>query len=270
LLGIDMARIYTDGQIEESVQKYISGIPAEVIARQIGASGSAVIKWLEKRNIPKRSKSVTFRKYHCNHNYFNEPMDEEHAYWIGFLMADGYICLRKKPSGPYVSLTAALRDKKHLEKFLFSLNSNHPILDMTYKGTCRIEICSGELVTALAGFNVINNKGKTEVPTPSIPKEYRRHFYRGLVDGDGWLYYNRWSGWTVGLCGRRTTMQDYCNWLHEEIGVRGEETVKPHHAIFEARYTGARQVRRIVGMLYSNCTIFLDRKMDLAQKIIHR
>ena len=48
------------------------------------------------------------RKYPIDKEYFSKIDDEHKAYWIGFLMADGY------NSGKYIRID--IQDKGHLEK----------------------------------------------------------------------------------------------------------------------------------------------------------
>src|SRR5271166_7037406 len=57
-----------------------------------------------------------------NHSIFETIDSEEKAYWLGFLLADGSIQVRKNVQ-KIVKLALAIEDKEHLEKFKKFVNS---------------------------------------------------------------------------------------------------------------------------------------------------
>ena len=124
------------------------------------------------------------RKYIFNENYFEDINTEEQAYWLGFLAADGRINRRT------LKINLNIRDKKHLEKFATTLNSNLIVKEIpgtSYgEGTAMasLEINSIKMVADLAKYGVIPNKSLILKP-PILPPELERHWIRGYLDGDG-------------------------------------------------------------------------------------
>jgi len=63
-------------------------------------------------------------KYKINDSVFSVIDNNEKAYWIGFLAADGYVDYKTNRIG----LKLKLGDIKHLEKFKTFLNFSGPIV----------------------------------------------------------------------------------------------------------------------------------------------
>ena len=65
------------------------------------------------------------RKYKVNESYF-DILNDNSAYWLGFLYADGYVRMKDGRSGE-LKLKLKDTDKNHIEKFLSEIESNHSI-----------------------------------------------------------------------------------------------------------------------------------------------
>lgn len=53
-------------------------------------------------------------RYNYNKNAFNEIKTEEDAYWLGFLLADGYIS--GENDKPFIQIKLGVKDYSQLEK----------------------------------------------------------------------------------------------------------------------------------------------------------
>ena len=92
-----------------------------------------------------------------------------------------------------------------------------------------------------------------------------RHFWRGIVDGDGHL------GITNGkprftLVGRKNIIASFLKFAKKNLPTL-EADISNHGSIYAAQSTG-RPAQAIMKLLYHNSKIHLDRKKDLAEKII--
>jgi len=176
-----MNRKLSDSQIEQIVQRYTSGERVASLARSFGVSEAAISRWLKKKGIYRRG---TNRKYSVTESYFDRIDTEEKAYWLGFLTADGHV-------GEYdIVLALSTKDREHLEKFKAALKAEHPIVEVTSqygKPISRIGICSRRMAAALRKHGLESNKTFTIEPCPNVPAELERHYWRGAVDGDGWI-----------------------------------------------------------------------------------
>jgi hypothetical protein len=66
------------------------------------------------------------KKYSLLDSIF-DTVTEQSAYWMGMLMADGWI-FKEKTGNPRIAITLAEKDYAHLVKFSRFLKSTYPIL----------------------------------------------------------------------------------------------------------------------------------------------
>lgn len=120
------------------------------------------------------------RIHNVNHDFFKK-WSPNMAYILGFTCADGCVYER--------SLSWELSNKVEsekilLEKFSKELGSTYEVEEKTK--SFRLRINSFSMVNDIIAMGITQNKSKT-IKFPFVPKEYLRHFIRGLLDGDGWI-----------------------------------------------------------------------------------
>lgn len=212
-------------------------------------------------------------KYTCDETVF-DVITEESAYWIGFLMADGYISKPKEGKGnPTLALKLQSGDLKHIYKFRYFLKSDHPITDDNQGLAKRIRINSKQISESLSNYGIVNKKSL-------IAKvkllELDRDFWRGVVDGDGTIGIREKITWY------KTTPHKY---IYPYFILIGSEKLMIQFKLFAEYYLVNLNVIKIrnknlyrvgcVGkpaeiltdLLYSNSNIYLDRKMKIAECI---
>lgn len=136
------------------------------------------------------SVSCKSRKYIVNETFFEIIDNEIKAYWLGFLMGDGY------QNGSEVILHLSEKDIEHLHHFKNHINSNHPIKHDKNK-TITLRIGSKKICKSLTKLGCIQAKTFCAI-FPFMQKQLQRHFIRGLFDADGCIYVDknwrcRWS-----------------------------------------------------------------------------
>jgi hypothetical protein len=199
----------------------------------------------------------------------------EACYWIGMLLADGNLSDPAEGS-PVVKLSLSGEDGAHvwaLQRFLGS--GSRPKIFPARRRPGRgdeqeatvLAVRSWRLAVALADYGVAPRKSLTATPHPCLTAS--RDFWRGVVDGDGW----------VSVIGRPTG-QD----LDAEVGIVGSfETVRPFAAFCASCYPTEAGPRRcgsiwrcrvrgraafeVVSLLYKGCTVALPRKHSTALRI---
>jgi intein/homing endonuclease len=172
------------------------GINNSIIINKYNIAVGTIYKILKRNG---REHLIPNKKYQVNENYFEKIDNEEKAYWLGFLYADGNVRLINGRSGQ-LKLKLKQSDKKHIEKFNECLNSNYPINDgmeivksndREYK--CHfsvVNIYNTKLVKDLFNIGCMNNKTyKLKFPT-FLDNTLIRHFIRGYFDGDGCIHKN--------------------------------------------------------------------------------
>jgi len=256
-------------EVEEICRLYKEKVPLMEVASITQHSSNGCRRVLEGCGIEVRDNA---REYTVDEHYFDVIDTEDKAYWLGFLGADGCVL------GDLLStkLNLQIRDVKHVEKFRDCLGSNHPIkeydsvcsLSVKNKGKvhrqARISIYSKILASRLNDLGVTPGKSFTVKPCTDIPENLMRHFWRGAVDGDGWLCVG--TNKSTGLCGSRFMTYGYLDFI-KKSGVETKANVRPQFNIFYISFGGRLLTKKVLDLLYKDATMYLDRKMENYRKL---
>jgi hypothetical protein len=112
--------------------------------------------------------------------------NKEHAYILGLLWSDGSLCKNRNQ----INLTIKESDFKEIKHYFkeWSISKkNDNCVSVTKTNEC------------VADFLRNNDYDKKSIKSPTkilklIPEEFRGHFFRGLIDGDGCFYINEKNG----------------------------------------------------------------------------
>lgn len=253
-----MAQNLTEDQISEIIVRYSNGEIAKTISESMGISQSAVYSNLKKRGIPRRPARAALLP--LNHSKFDE-LTEESLYWAGFIAADGSIGYYD--GAPSIRIGLSSRDRDHLVKFRDFLESGHTIGDYVANtsygkvNVTRFSVRSNRLADRLTELGV---KG----PLLSDELTDSRHFWRGVVDGDGSISNNPEKAY-IELCGHGYTMHPYRDFLLTHLGI--DTKVEAMHSIYRVR-RGWASAYKVIDYLYRDNNISLDRKQALADKTL--
>jgi len=246
-------------KLAEAIRLYESGKSVWEIGAAIGFRGQLVWRKLKEAGVVMRSNSDSVRVQTVIENAFSAA-GEHRDYWAGFMMADG--CVQKRSSNGFtISLGLAECDLGHIEKFKAFVCPDAPIeyREISTGNSCSVRFRSKKVADDLAGLGITPRKSLTA--KASTEMEMSRHFWRGVVDGDGWLSRPD-ANFVIGLCGSRCILGQFtafCGGLLEGHN----PTVAPSKTIFRTSIYG-RQAQIIIRELYHGCAIALDRKMEMA------
>lgn len=219
--------------------------------------------------------------YSVNHSFFSE-INEQSMYWAGFIASDGNIAKDK----PRITLALKSSDKNHLEKFKKNINFDGPIIDITSKDTrnnfksetyykSQIRFTSKQMVYDLkSNFNITPFKSKI-LKFPDHLKDHPlvNHFIRGLIDGDGGIYYKFVPGrnenvCNVFLCGTEDIVRSVENIFTNKLNTNGTYYLSKNN-LSNIVYRNLNYVQNIIKYIYNNCSVCLDRKKDVANFILN-
>jgi len=238
---------------EAIVQKYQNGMSARQLGFEYGVADVTITGFLKRRGVFIRNRGNARRTNQIREDIF-DTITEESAYWIGFLLADGNIHHPPKRS-KQLNLGLAVKDWEHLEKFKKFVGSDKPLY--YNKNGVFLSIYSNRIVEKLAEYGIVPRKSKTAKVPESLKNN--RHFWRGMVDGDGWI-----SPKNFGLCGTIDVVQCFRVFI-ENLGLILDMTI-PRIAIlrktdccYECRYAG-QYIYLLLKHLYQSGDIWLDRK----------
>lgn len=226
----------------------------------------------KKYGLPIRNNREKNKKYTCNKNYFQNIDIPEKAYWLGFIYADGYI--GKNNGSERFGISLSVEDINHLYKFKESIGSTHPI--NTYKASngykigteyCRIIITEEKLVTDLIRQGCVHHKTNILKP-PILPKELRKHWIRGFLDGDGSIIVHKTQyvdSYSIGF----TSTDEVLNWIMDELiedGILEKRypLTKRHEGqtVSSISFGGNYLVKKFCDYIYNDATICLQRKYE--------
>ncbi len=246
----------------EMIRLYQAGLTMKAAAERAGYSEGACFSALRRNGIPSRLRGDGRRRYHLDQSFFDRIDSEEKAYWLGFFTADGGIVRRS------LVLHLQAGDAGHLEKFRVALAANYPITSVEDRGRryARLVLYSRRLTQALECLGIAQNKSLNVRPCINLPALYMPDYWRGVVDGDGWISPHGPRHWEVGLSGSYALVSGFQSFLLGHIQSRARPSA--HKRIWTICFGGIDLPRRILHVLYKSAHIYLDRKMALARQVL--
>ena len=233
----------------------------EKIGEMLGISGSTVSNVLKRNNIHMKTSGEQQRKYYVNESAFTfPPVTEEQFYWLGFLLADATV------QKGWFNIKLQAQDEGHLIKFRDFIGSDQRITrgEGERRGKihpyCRIQINSAKIVNDLKEYGIIENKMYISYVVEALKRN--RHFWRGLIDGDGSLFKRSMGGWSLALTGSKDVVESF----REFVSFFTDSCPKINCAdrTYSVYYGGTALVKPLADLFYTNSIIHLDRKKNLA------
>ncbi|MGO8949289.1 MAG: LAGLIDADG family homing endonuclease [Ktedonobacterales bacterium] len=261
----EIFRKLTPLQVAEIIALYQQGLPASQIVRHNVIHDQTVYNILERHGIQRRSASEAALTYSRNEHAFDVIDNEEAAYWLGFIAADGNV------SNGRLRIGLSTKDADHLRKLAAWLSPDRPFytgMNNLGRPVSTLEIGSQHLVETLATYGIVARKTYVMKCLPTVAPLLMRHFLRGYVDADGYISLRIKGGARFGVVSfNREIVEEIQNWLMQELGVSRISLVHSGVAWHYRQY-GSEQVRKIVSYLYNEAMVYLDRKYQLAYRIL--
>ena len=205
-----------------------------------------------------------------NLNAFDD-YSEQACYWAGFLAADGNVDSKNR-----IRLMLKYDDIGHLEKFRDFLKSTHTISTNTEKYyRCSFEFTSAYMCEILSfNYGIIPNKtDKLKFPS-HIPNKYLAHYIRGYFDGDGSICesFSNKNSTTASIyatfcSGSREFSNSLFNYLKTVLQLGGSIQEFETSTKWQLKYN-TNDAKTLIEFLYGDCTVYLDRKFALYQRLI--
>lgn len=222
------------------------------------------------------------RKYQVNDNFFNSIDNQDKAWLLGLLYADGCVY-----DDGVIKIDLTVSDRELLEKIKKLIDceyeikqygegkkkftTNNKIYDC--KDMCRLSWRSKQMKEDLEKLGCCHNKTYIlKFPTEEIiPNEFIKDFIRGYMDGDGGISYwipnknTNWKKFQLYFCG---TTEMICGIA--EIFKRKFNCCPSISARYEDRNNNNKQfnicgnkvVLKILNWLYSDANMYMQRKYE--------
>lgn len=235
------------------IKSNFNNLSQREIARRLNLGKTTVNRWAKEIGLK-------FKKHTANEGFFDE-FNKINSYILGFIYADGNIAWNPQKGYYSITITASEKDKDHLENIRNILSSTKPLLYSPKTKSYRLIVNSKKLCQRLMQLGVTPRKSLT-MKFPKIPKEYLRHFIRGIIDGDGSVFY-RDRKVSPYFCirissGSKKFLQELVKIIKTNIATNGNirKIAKNVHLV---EYSCSRG-KKLANFIYSNANIFLERK----------
>ena len=242
----DVCKIKID--INEILKEYESGLAMTQIASTRNISHAYISKKFKDLGIKSREN----RKYFFNEDFFETIDTEEKAYWLGFITADGCVYRRT------MKIAIISTDFHHLEKFITCIEGNQ-VLKYGKNNEVILECNSEKMVADLLKLGIGERKSLTVKPCKQVPKQLLKHYWRGMIDGDGCVFVKAPLISFVGtfeiVDAFRSFCLQYCN---------SKANIRSHGNIFQLHLGGKHIFYDLVKLFYTDCEMYLDRKKEAA------
>lgn len=193
------------------------------------------------------------RKYYFNEDYFEKIDTESKAYFLGLLMADGYIATTER----FVTIALKNEDAYILEKLKKEVNSEAPLGNKKKCTQKVLTLCSKKMVNDLKNLGLTRNKTFT-LKFPNIKTEYIRHFIRGYFDGDGYIGERQ--------CTLIISSPDFLNTFLDFFQNKFGKNLYFHEIKNSYRVNLNRRDNDVVNFIYKDAHIYLNRKYNNYKK----
>jgi hypothetical protein len=215
------------------------------------------------------------RLYALDDFFFDAIDTEAKAYWLGFINADGCVIAGPvgKARGRRYQLRVKLKesDAGHLRKLKADMAAESPVYTIPQRGLAgpgaEIVMSSAHLVESLIRLGVTPRKSLTATPWDG-PDHLMRHYWRGMVDGDGTIvkHSNRAEKWHLRFLGSEACVEAFRVWAAAVTGSAARK--RPKGNIWMWTAGGLASPQALVRELYDGATVYLDRKYELALQLM--
>jgi DNA-binding XRE family transcriptional regulator len=246
--------------------------PLRQLAAEIGVSQKTLVDHLRAQDLPVRRRGELRRRYQLvDAQPFAEPETDWHAYWLGFLAADG--CVFTADGRFLVRLRLKASDEDHVRNFADGTGSD-ALVKVAKDGYVQVEYHGRALVAALARWGIVPNKTLTIGFPDDFPSRLQPAFVRGYFDGDGSIYWRRRGGGRAVSCKFVSGSPPMIDGLREILTRAGIATGKicpgSGRAVVLPVLTARVNLRRFAEYLYADATVWLPRKRTIFDQLIVR
>lgn len=258
--------------LKEASEYYINNdISVIDCAKKFKIGKNTLRTYLKEHNLIKNQKNYQ-RDISYNEKFFDTIDNEEKAYWLGFIMADGCTRTDKKNNPAQTSIEISKRDVEILNAFKNSIKSNHIIRERSRRTItgkiselCSITISSQHFTSKLVSYGVIPNKTYIGFINEEIfndNEELIFHYLRGYSDGDGTINKNRGSYIFKLVIKSESILNTIANWIKKYCNIDPKITLWKDKlgSAYRLSIQNKKEYFIFLDKLYKNANIYLDRK----------
>jgi len=265
-LNLPSAKLWQQGE-DEILKKHFRNCAKEDLTRFLPKRSWAAIMAQGERLGLKRKRDKPRLK--VDEDYFKK-WSKNMSYLLGFILADG--CIIQGTYNGYsdsLKFGVQLRDRDIIEKIKSELRAEHKLSQV--KNAVHLCIASQEIVNDLKKLGIIYRKSLNEI-IPKIPLKYTKDFIRGIVDGDGSLWFDKRNYPTLSVAGGENTLR----FIRDHFFIRFRlysklsrktysEDIKKY--LYQISYR-SNSAKKLIDYLYTDSELYLNRKYAIALKCV--
>lgn len=273
---------FTEKEKQKIIDLYKTGKTPGQICKEVDSlknrKPQTLYPILIKAGLYQKKDKNDLRRFKVNDNYFDIIDNEHKAYWLGLLLADGFLSNSGHATESF-GISLSVKDKYILEEFLKDLDSTYTVKEYVgkskFENSCtdftyaKILIKSKQIFKKLTeyGFTVKKSYDGT-VPEKHIPDDLKIHFIRGYFDGNGGLSIGSGSHlYTLDFTGTK----EIITWILEYFD-KGNLKLQERHPDRDnnnvsIKISGDKQIYSIMNQIYKDATIYLNRKYERYLKL---
>jgi hypothetical protein len=190
----------------------------------------------------------------------------ESRYWIGVMASDGYVL--DKDATPRFGVSMVAPDGAYLSRMYQWLGNPAAPARKVRPGkrdVLTIHVRSRELCAALASWGIVPRKSSTFVPPVALVAD--RDYWRGVVDGDGWVSIQNQMP-VVGVTGTQEVCAAFGRWAHQ-LFPRSFVIPYLRRGCWGTAVLG-EAAKQVLAVLYADAFPALPRKQEKALEVLRR
>lgn len=246
---------YPKPNIQELMLEYNQGSLLSDLAEKYHRTPGYISKILKANGVETRQ-----RKYNFDLDFFENIDNEQKAYWLGFIFADGNIDqdLYK------LSIRLNKKDIEHLINFAEAIK--HPGELNVGEIFCTFAPNSKQLCFDLNKLGCIPHKSLT-ICYPNMDQRFDKDFIRGYFDGDGSISITKLNIKMDITCGSYNFLQSISEKITASINIK-QNIMERGNNCNVLCWSTKNDLFNLYDYLYSNSTVFLARKKEKFDFII--
>lgn len=246
-------------QENEIINLYNSGESSVKIAAKFNISSTAVLNFLKKKNINRRSPN---RDYMFDEKFLDDINTSDKAYIIGLFLAGGSV---KKNS---LCISVVESDMEILIKIKNIFKTDKPIyvrqkIKNTHNNIVALELSSSHMIKSIKKFGIIENKTfKVKFPK-DINCLFYSDFIRGYFDGHGSISFDeKKKNFRVAINGT----SDFCAMLKDiilqELNINISVLNCKNDKLKICTLGGNIKVKKFLDFIYKDANFYIVRKRN--------
>lgn len=254
-------------------EKYNGGYSIRKISETYGINIKRINYILEYLKIPINTR-LRSRIYNLDEKYFDVIDNQNKAYWLGLLFADGY----NNEINAEIKLALKEEDKYLLEQFSQDIKLDGELEEriINNRKYYVLHINSRHMSNKLKSYGCLQNKSLSLRFPKKIPKELIHHFIRGYFDGDGYVKFytkiknnKKYKGCIFAITSTKIFLDELKKiLLHNtqlnDINIFLEHKNDEYNNNITSRlqYNGKNNLLKIFNYLYNDAAIYMFRKYN--------